>query len=174
MFEVGTVVCKKRGKYKDIPGIVVHKTCSIYNNKPCFELVVNLLETGTILTGRHYGFKLYNTKQSVDCTPNAALKQAHTVLDSALDLVNRWEKEEVETKFVEPRVNISVEIKRIEYKPKALYDLLDYYEDFISEDGYASNDAKEYFLKNWLTKLTEDNKQEIIDFVKGESINGKS
>jgi len=170
MFEVGTVVCKKRGKYKDIPGIIVHRSCSIYNNKPCFELIVNLFETGTILSGRHYGFKPYNTRSITDYT-NDALKDVHTVLESGLDLVNRWAKEEVVTKFTEPREVVGLENKRMEYKPKALYDLLEDYEDFISEDGFASNDEKEWFLKNWLIKLTEDNKQELIDFVKGE-ING--
>lgn len=167
MFEVGTMVCKKRGKYKGIPGIIVHRYCSIYNNKPCLELIVNLLETGTILTGRHYGFKIYNTKPTVDYT-NASLNDAHTVLESGLDLVNRWEKEKVETKFIEPRVTVNLENQRIEYKPKALYDLLEDYEDYISEDGFASNDEKEWFLKNWLIKLTEDNKEELIDYVKGE------
>lgn len=168
MFEVGTMVCKKRGKYKDIPGIIVHRFCSTYNNKPCFELVVNLLGTGTILSGRHYGFKIYNAKPTVDYT-NTSLNDAHTVLESGLDLVNRWEKEEVSTKFIEPRVTVNLENKRIEYKPKALYDLLDDYEDYISEDGFASNDEKEWFLKNWLIKLTEDNKQELIDYVKGDN-----
>lgn len=97
------------------------------------------------------------------------LKDVHTVLESGLDLVNRWQKEEVVTEFIEPRVTVNLENKRIEYKPKALYDLLDDYEDYISEDGFASSDEKELFLKNWLIKLTEDNKQELIDFVKGES-----
>lgn len=99
---------------------------------------------------------------------NAALKDTHTVLESGLDLANRWEKEDLATKFIGPKVTVNLENKRIEYKPKALYDLLDDYEAFISEDGFASNDEKEWFLKNWLIKLTEDNKQELIDFVKGE------
>lgn len=167
MFEVGTMVCKKQGKYKDIPGIIVSRVCSTYNNKPCFELVVTLLGTGTTLSGRHYGFKLYGARPIIDY-PNAVLNDVHTALESGLDLVNRWEKEEVVTEFTEPSVTVNFEDKRIEYKPKAFYDLLDDYEEFILEDGFASNDEKEWFLKNWLIKLTEDSKKELIDFVKGD------
>lgn len=163
MFKKGMLVCKKRGKTKDIPGIVISTRIMSDGERQWNVIKVFYSIDGTIIEGNENTFKEYDYDSLSD--KDMILRDAYSNMDSAMELVGKWTNgEEVNVKFKEP---LPKPQPKKYFGPEILYEILDDYEmEFY--DG-ACKDDQEEFIKRWMMKLSHEDVDDIVNFItKGE------
>ena len=172
-FHVGAFVCKERGKYKGVPGIITHVASAMYDGKPSLEIYAYLNDaSGTIISGRWTTFKVMDDDWQYKPITEHALQDVSNTLDTGLNAANEWANKKIGGMSFNQDEIFSLLANKLEevqepkvFKPKALFRLLDAYEEFISEDGFASDDEKLFFLHNsWCHDLSNDEKEELIEY----------
>lgn len=163
MFKKGMLVCKKRGKIKNIPGIVIGIRIMSDGERQWEVLKVFYSIDGSIIEGNENTFKKYDYNSLSD--KDMILSCAYSNIDSAMELVSKWTNgEEVNVAFKE---SLPKPQPKKYFGPEILYDILDDYE-MKFYDG-ATRDDQEEFIKNWMMKLSHEDVNDIVKFVtKGE------
>ena len=165
MFKKGMIVCKKRGKLKNVPGIVIDTRIMSDGEQQWNILRVFYSFDGTVIEGKENTFKKYDN--CILSNKDMILRDAYSNLDSAMELVNKWSNgEEVNIAFKEPRPNPQ---PKKYFGPDIIYNIFDEYEmEFY--DG-ATRDDQEEFIKRWMEKLSDEDVNDIVSFLtKGETL----